>query len=222
MANLHIFGDSYSVDWNKYFHRKGNPIGGQGEYYKRLKRKPLHFAEVIKKELKLNNIYYHAIGAADNYTILESIGKYINSIKDDDYVCIGWSDITRYRVVGIRPKEWLRIFVQGLSVPIKFSNDVPKPFYKQSVDRDCELTITEIGYWQKILMKSLPENTIFWSPFDNKQERYPYSIIETPFELIADVTDIDDMHASEKGHKQIGEFLISVFNNNPYKNYEIL
>ena len=71
-------------------------------------------------------------------------------------------------------------------------------------------------------MKSLPENTIFWSPFDNKQERYPYSIIETPFELIEDVTDIDDMHASEKGHKQIGEFLISVFNNNPYKNYEIL
>ena len=224
MANLHIFGDSYSVDWNKYFHRKGNPIGGQGEYYKRLKRKPLHFAEVIKKELKLNKIYYHAIGAADNYTILESIGKCINSIKDDDYVCIGWSDITRYRIITpphIKNKGWLHIFIQGLTVPIRYTDDVSKAFYKQSVDRDCEFTIKEIGYWQKILMKSLPNNTIFWSPFDRNQKRYPYSILKEPFEVIADVTDIDDMHASEKGHEEIGKFLISVFKNNPYKSYEI-
>ena len=70
-------------------------------------------------------------------------------------------------------------------------------------------------------MKSLPNNTIFWSPFDRNQKRYPYSILKEPFEVIADVTDIDDMHASEKGHEEIGKFLISVFKNNPYKSYEI-
>ena len=30
---------------------------------------------------------------------MESIGNHINKIKNDDYVCIGWPDISRYRII---------------------------------------------------------------------------------------------------------------------------
>ena len=234
MANLHIFGDSFSVDWQAYYSRRDSKDGlpGQNLYYRWVKRKPLHFAEIIQKEFKLNKIFYHAKSASDNYRVMESIGKRINSIKKDDYVCIGWSDITRYRI--IIGDVWVTIFANGFTAPPQFEKDIEKPFVEQTWRRDSgdiwpgksdlvgegtNLTIKEIANWQNILLKSLPKNTIFWSPFDRKQSRYPWTIIPDAFETIADATDgvIDDQHASEKGHEQIGEYLTNTFKNNPYK-----
>ena len=233
MANLHIFGDSFSVDWAAYYNRRDSKDGlpGQNLYYRLLKRKPLHFAEIIQKEFKLNKIFYHAKSASDNYRVMESIGKRINSIKKDDYVCIGWSDITRYRI--IKDGFWVTIFANGHTAPPQYGDDLEKAFVTQSwnrdtgmrminkkvSDRDTKLTIKEIGNWQNILLKSLPENTIFWSPFDRDQNRYPYTIIPNQFETILDATDgvIDDGHASEKGHEEIGKYLVNIFKNNPYK-----
>ena len=55
MANLHIFGDSFSVDWQAYYSRRDSKDGlpGQNLYYRWVKRKPLHFAEIIQKEFKI-------------------------------------------------------------------------------------------------------------------------------------------------------------------------
>jgi hypothetical protein len=223
MANLHIFGDSYSVKWDslsspslgaKVLMSRGliPPFGKRKRYKDLLGRTPKHFGDIIKKAFNIDKIYYRAIGGFDNYSILESIGRHIHTIKKKDYVCIGWSDITRYRILGIEPDKWTRMLI-NTSIPNYLNNVVPKEYYKQCVERDCNLTIKEIEYWQNILKLSLPNNTMFWSPF-NIARTTPWLTFPNEPKLIKDECDIKDSHFSETGMIQIGEWMVSRFKSN--------
>ena len=83
MADLHIFGDSYSVDWEQV--KKKVPWTNQAKYYRWLGKTPEHFSNLIKDEFKLNKIHNYAIGGFDNYSILESLitapSKVLSAIK---------------------------------------------------------------------------------------------------------------------------------------------
>ena len=84
------------------------------------------------------------------------------------------------------------------------------------MDRDCDLTLKEIGLWQNILKKSLPKNTIYWSPFRIESESYA-----TPnfnFSKISDECDIDDAHMGSNGMLEVGEWLVELFKDNPFNN----
>lgn len=214
MADLHIFGDSYSVDWKQV--KEKVPWTNQAKYYRWLGKTPEHFSNLIKDEFKLNKIHNYAIGGFDNYSILETIGKFIHKIKKDDYVCIGWSDISRYRIIYNDKKQWVRLLSGNHTIPAKYKEVVPKEFLYQCVDRDCDLTLKEIGLWQNILKKSLPKNTIYWSPFRIESESYA-----TPnfnFSKISDECDIDDAHMGSNGMLEVGEWLVELFKDNPFNN----
>jgi len=209
MAKLHIFGDSYSVGWDRAHYEPRKEA-----YVEWLGRTPKHFGDIIKKEFNIDTIHNYSVGGYDNYSILESIGRNISTIKKNDYVCIGWSDISRYRIVwdnltdiGTDPKRWLR-FTATMTVPNEYENIVPKEYHKQVVERDCNLTINEIESWQNILKTSLPKNTIYWSPFVRKEKNNPW--LSPPFyhKLIKDECDIEDWHFGEGGMIQVGEWLV--------------
>ena len=214
MADLHIFGDSYSVDWEQV--KIKAPWANQAKYAESFDRNLTHFQNILKKEFKLNKIHNYAVGGFDNYSILETIGKFINKIKKDDYVCIGWSDISRYRIIYNDKKQWVRLLAGYHTIPTKYKKDVPSEFLYQCVDRDCDLTLREIGLWQNILKKSLPKNTIYWSPF--RIESKSYATPNFDFTVIDDVSNICDTHASEEGMIQIGEWLVELFKDNPFNN----
>ena len=54
-------------------------------------------------------IINYSISGVDNYTILEQIGNKIDTINNDDFVIVGWSDITRYR--EIEKDVWMSNYV---------------------------------------------------------------------------------------------------------------
>tara|TARA_B100000927_G_scaffold91413_1_gene73934 strand:- start:1157 stop:1840 length:684 start_codon:yes stop_codon:yes gene_type:complete len=215
MADLHIFGDSYSVDWD--IHSQKKPWTGQSKYYKWLGRTPEHFQNIIKKEFNLTTIHNYAIGGHDNYSILESIGRYIKKIQKDDFVCIGWSDISRHRMVY--DNQWVKLLGGMHTVPSRFKNDVPKEFLTQCLDRMSELTKNEVLAWMNILILVLPKNTIFWSPFGMEQEySVPWIIPNFVYPRISQECDIPDEHFGEVGHIKVGKWLVEHFKNNPYHN----
>ena len=71
------------------------------------------------------------IGGFCNYSIMETIGNHINKIKNDDYVCIGWSDISRYRIIynDNNNDVWVRLLAGNHTVPIKVQRRYIKTIY---------------------------------------------------------------------------------------------
>lgn len=227
--NLWIFGDSYSYKWElpdkgkesrqhdytKYFFEK------YGEF-------PTHFSDILNDEYNFGDVNNLAIRGADNYSILESIGRCINNIRPSDYVVIGWSEVTRYRLVWETKKglRWYCLYPNSEETDWK---DVNRDHLSHVINRDSKLTYKEIQNWQNILLKSLPFNVIFWTPFWMKNNDIPFLSVNQLREtgklvLIEDKTngDIPDRHFSEDAMKNIGEWMIDHFKNNKFRKTNIL
>ena len=201
MRRLIIFGDSYSNSWDNI--SKKHPSVSQNKYRTKFenenKRTPIHFSDIVNESLGCDEIINYSISGADNYTILEQIGNKIDTINNDDFVIVGWSDITRYR--HIEKDVWMTNYV---------SDEI---LLEQGIKRNNSLIISELNSWQNILRKSI-DNIFFWSPF------YFSNIGNIPFVVnikreesgtIAEETDgeIDDLHWGETGHIIIGNYLIN-------------
>ena len=227
-SNLFIFGDSFSNDWETVHNMKpvlqhdGNyRTLGQTKYSKQYQKQhnkyPIHFQDIIKSEFNCEHILNYSGGGYCNYSILDSIGKYIKLIKENDIVLIGWSSITRWRFIEPNTKKWRILY------PNTKKEFYPAGFYEQILHRDTSLTMQEIRNWQYILLKSLPKNTLFWSPFVYDGDEHPYTPFEFPdgtkIESIFENTNgkIDDYHYSENGMKSIGDWLVKLIKDNPYR-----
>lgn len=214
MSNLFIFGDSFSAEWETNHSEPHYRPSGQRfyakKYYEKHNRYPIHFQDIIKTELNCENIINHSGYGYCNYSIMDSIGKYINDIKENDIVVIGWSNIARWRFVHSKKKDWQIVW------PNTEKEKYPHGFHEQSVHRYCSVTMQELINWQNILSKSLPKNTLFWSPwiYDGNEDFHTLSNINKP-ELIreSDIKKIDDYHYSENGMKTIGNWLIKLIKN---------
>lgn len=207
MANLFIYGDSYSNDWSsaKRYRTERKEQGYYArEFEKENGREPTHFSDILKQKLGTNETFNFAGGGWCNYTIMEKICQTVHRIQPDDYVFIQWSDISRYRIVN------------GGNWHIKYLMDADS---KQSVERVTDVTVREIENWSHLLKKFLPKKTFFWTPF-HRQPFYSidYLLIykhlgDSP--LIKDETNgnIEDEHWSDKGHSAVGEILYNAFIN---------
>jgi len=94
MSTLWIFGDSYSEPFSKTHN-----LFWKTEYIKWKGYCPKYFADFIVNDMEYD-IKNYAIGGADNYTILDSIIPFLDRIKSDDVIIIGWSDVIRFRVIN--------------------------------------------------------------------------------------------------------------------------
>lgn len=214
MSNLFIFGDSFSAEWetnhNKTYYNPRAQSFYAKKYYQKYNKYPIHFQDIIKTELNSENIINHSVYGYCNYSIIDSIGKYINDIKENDIVVIGWSNIARWRFVDSKKKDWEIVH------PTAPEDNFPNGFHEQSVHRYCSVTMQELINWQNILSKSLPKNTLFWSPFtyDGNEGFHTLSESNKP-ELIveSEFKKINDYHYSENGMKTLGNWLIKLIKN---------
>lgn len=223
MADLWIFGDSYSESNEMLYGKKTKQAKYVQQFYRTKGLYPIHFTDILNRKFKFNSIHNYAIGGISNYTILEIIGIHIDKIKPNDYVCIGWSYTLRDRIVI--NNRWVdRLPSVDLEEHIKYRANIPSPskffdietFYKVIAERDSILPINEVIHWQNILKKSLPENTLFWSPFG--KDMYNNFDIDIPFyflpkvpNLIREECNIEDKHYSSSGHEYVGECLYNAF-----------
>ena len=214
MRNLWIFGDSFSYSWNENWLKYKNKDSAQGQYvewyYNKNNKIPIHFTNILEDKLGVKNTLNKSISGSDNYTILESIGNHIHDIKSNDYVFIGWSRITRVRI--IEDNEWKTIYID------KSPNDFLK---QQIVMRESNLTFDEINSWQNILLKALPKQTIFWSPFSYDYDTtfnipffIPKKIMTISEETVGYSDGIDDGHFGHIGNLELGNQLINKLKSN--------
>lgn len=227
--NLWIFGDSYSIKWELPGKRKNSRQHDYAKYFfEKYGTFPTHFSDTLNDEYGFNNVHNCAIRGSDNYTILETVGKHINNIKPNDYVVIGWSEVTRYRVIW-KTKKGLMWYCLYPNSPKSDWKDVNPNHLSYVINRDNRLTYKEIQNWQNILLKSLPDNVIFWTPFLMKNTNPPFLNVnrllkEGKLTFIKDKTngDIPDMHFNEDAMKHLGEWMIEEFKNNKFRKQNIL
>lgn len=230
--NLWIFGDSYSYKWEMPGPYKDS---GQHDYtkyfFERYGKFPTHFSDVLNDEYNFGNVNNFAIRGADNYSILEIIGNHINNIKPNDFVVIGWSEVSRYRLVWNANKAffWYRMYP---NTPDEEWNEINKSHPIHVSNRNSPLPYKEIESWQKILLKSLPTNTIFWTPFWSEGIMRKESTFLNVNELRTSgkLTTINeetngeetDTHFGSNAMKNVGEWLVRQFKNNQFRNERIL
>lgn len=221
MSKLYIFGDSYSVSWKDRLKEKPSTTMRvyAEQFQTKYKRIPQHFETIIQTHFKLGEIINASVGGFDNYSILEQIGRVIPNITTHDYVIVGWSDITRIRYIDKGQRKWNRALINSPG----FEKYIPHILQEQVLLRDSKLPMLEVGSWQNILLKSLPPQTIFWSPFIYDDNDHPYIPFQTPHEInpinIFKETNgkIDDYHFGNEGMQPLGEWMIELFKNNPYR-----
>ena len=240
MAKLWVFGDSFSDShkWviNSYLNGDEN-ISDPPQYkylidkYLKENKIPKHFEDVLGEHfgLEVGRKLNHAGGGYSNMDIIESIGRNMNRIKEDDYVVIGWTDIRRLRLLN-SIGEWTHIHPAGIKhmggfddmtqsfvntirriMTLRYENDRGEQW------KPKEKLNIELKSFVNIVNKSLPKNTIHWTPFgdglDIKENLF--WIPQMQINQIRNETngEIDDGHYSETGHIQIGKKMIEWFKN---------
>lgn len=202
MRNLWVFGDSYSCDWNKVVAK------GHKEYVE--KYNPIsHFSNIIKDTYQFDKIYNISESGNCNYSILESICKYINDIEDTDYVIIGWSEITRWRCLSLNKNKWK---VVGVNF-----NEASTELRNESISRDSKITIDEVNNWITLLNKTLPNQILHWTPFQSLKNDLGLNVCTPPFHMkrINEEYNIKDTHITEEGHIDISKWMIDIINDKP-------
>lgn len=208
MNTLWIFGDSFSCEWSEVV----SP--GHREYAAQYN--PEHFKTTLSNKLKLTDIKNRAVSGYCNYSILESIGKEINNIKKNDYVVVGWSEITRHRTTILNEGEWTIVAPNFVKPYLK---KTPYSHKYECAGRESKLVVDELNSWVNILKKSLPKRTIMWTPFQHQQFKWKLNIKTPPFKIksIKQEVGINDHHATSESHKEIGYWMYSLYSFNNYE-----
>jgi len=215
MSKLWIFGDSQSCAWDSIIH------GTHKEYVDKYNPQ-IHFSDILLEKLNIDEVTNLAVEGSCNYTILESVGNCIDDMNPNDYVVIGWSEITRWRCTSLNKNNWT-IVAPNFTFPD--TENMEEVYRYESVERNSDIVIKELESWIRILNKSLPP-TLNWSgvplSFDlqssafmdeekNKHRNKRY--LKKPNFLIKRIdqeTDIKDKHISEKGHKDVGTWMVNM------------
>jgi hypothetical protein len=210
MNKIWFFGDSNTEGYNKSYR-------WADEYIKWKGYEPKFWPEILADNLELP-FRNCAKGGSDNYTILDSIIKQINNIKDGDYIIIGWSSITRFRLADMSNKFFHTIILNHLP-------DLPliseRTLQEILVNRDSELFLKEIMGWMDLLNYTFKNNKIvYWSAFSEFEKskivnNLYWSYYKGKMEIINETKGvINDHHLSEFGCKVLADIMINYINNN--------
>lgn len=206
MSNkLWIFGDSFSeplryIPGANYLDWKKNYVNFKGY-------EPKVFSEIVAEKLNLELINTNLKGeASDNSTILSRIIENIDKIEDDDVISIGWSTVTRFRLVNFKYNVWDIInpghdIAEGSLISQKTIEEI-------GVNRTHDFYFNELCDWVKLLNKLFKNNKVIQWTWTQR------NILK--FDRIVDETNglLNDNHWSERGHQEFAEWFINCYNNN--------
>jgi len=204
MRTIWVFGDSFSVDFEKSYY-----IEGFRKYRDFKGYHPKSWGKLLSEKLECD--YKNcAHGGWDNYSILESFCNVIHEIKPNDIVFVGWAPEIRIRLMSengrwkcFRPnmdeENWSGIksddIAKLLSNRLHLSTYSPK-----------EGVLNEILSWENMIRFSMREMKLHLWKWNRIGHRGYQTIKEESNGLI------DDTHWSENGHKFYFEDLIKELN----------
>lgn len=170
---------------------------------------PKVYGEIIseKLDIELKNL---GVGGYDNYSIFQSVCDSAKDIKSNDIIIIGWSAVSRFRLVS-KSNVWIPIMP-------KWSYEKNFEFVSQSsieeiiVNRESELYKDEVRSWIKILTHAFPNNIVInWDwVSDGVAPNYFGNLMNIRRETNG---LIDDGHYSEEGQIQLANELLSMISN---------
>jgi lysophospholipase L1-like esterase len=202
MATIWTFGDSLTERYNsneswakKYIDWKGYLPKVYGNF----------IAETLNYDLQ-------NLGKAgcDNYTIFETFCKTYSKIKDGDIVIIGWTNVSRFRLVN-RYDEWNTINPHFDTPMDNFEHISKNTLDEILINRDSKHYINEVNNWiQFINSASVNKNVVHWNTIKGKGELNTHHFFE--MERINTETKglIDDAHFSETGQRDLALELIKI------------
>lgn len=203
MRTLYVIGDSFSTAFD---------FGGKfrEDYIKFKGYVPKYWGQMVAEELDLNLVTYGSVG--DNEQILDKLIDILDSIKENDILCIGWTSILRFRWAF--QDKWLCMFP---TTSTDFhSSFITKPAHEEMiVNRENVLYKESLLKRIKLIEMALPNNLIIsWSWENNLSIKA--NIEGVVYETISDDTDglINDHHWSENGNKEFADWLIDKINKN--------
>ena len=214
MKKLWIIGDSFSA---KFYAPNESIDSWKNKYCEYKSYIPKFFGQFVSEQL---GIEYEILtqGPNDNFKMIELFIDSIDKFHDGDIISFGWTDQSRLRFVDFSENQWEVVnahnmkgdYLKGVSV---------STLVEWASNRGHKLYSEEIIKWAKLINKSLPNVSILHWTWTN----HSYF----PFERIVDDTQglINDLHWSEKGHKQFANWFLDVYNkkieNNCFENYSL-
>jgi len=223
MANLWTFGDSLT----DYFTPPNDVIRHWRHKYIEWKGySPKVYGELLSEKLEIN-LKNKAISGNNNNQIFEEFCKNCTEINEDDILIFGWSNQERFRLVN-KNGGWTSIYGDWRSKDKKEKEsfllqetlDILDSISKETIqqlllNRMHESYRNELYNWIKLINTAFKNNKIIHWSWD---ERLSENIITIPlnkFENIDEETNgvLKDKHWSEKGQKDMSNFLLDIIQN---------
>ena len=191
MSKLWTFGDSLTAGFKSNDNWSVNYCEWKGYT-------PKTFNEIISEKLGYELINLGK-GGSDNYTIFHTFISSLSQIQKDDIVIIGWTDISRFRLVDDNG-GW-RTFIAN------FQNDKSKfRFITDQTIKEILVNRKAIQYYDEInnyidLINHFNKDWKFlsWSTYNNGMIKGLY-INDSEMILQETKGQINDAHFSEFGH----------------------
>jgi len=216
-----IFGDSYSAPFDSI----GVGLWAE-EYIKWKGYVPKTFGDNLANKLN-TEVRNFALGGSDNYTIFESIIKNVPEFKKDDIVIVGWSSMTRFRLVNDNDKF---VFILPNINNSKLISDV-----SQKTINEILVNRTKPSYFEEFKVKFdflnwlLKDMTfIQWTPFIENflVHKYVLGFVKEDKTYVNIETNglVNDTHYSELGHIELTDDFMELINDDDIrrKNNSIL
>ena len=200
MNKLWVFGDSFSIPFNKY------PWYCEFKGYT-----PMTYYEIVANRYDMD-VECHGIGGADNRSILDSIIPYLEQIKKNDLIIIGWTDWFRIRIVGDNG-QWERLNPSHLNQPtINLKNFSNKTIKELIINRESIKYIQEMNDLIKLIKFTFRDNIVIdwcWIDEDNVLNcSIPH--IGRQVTIKEETNDlIGDYHWGEEGHINLSKAIIN-------------
>jgi hypothetical protein len=209
MATVWTFGDSMTEKFNdrdiwskQYIEWKGYVPRVYGEF----------LSETIGYDLQ--NL---GKSGCDNYTIFETFCKTYSLIENTDIVIIGWTSPNRFRIVNSKNK-WQSIVPNFKNYTDDFELVSQNTIDEILINRNSSNYIDEINNWIHFInLACSNKKIIHWSTIRGEGELDTHHFFE--MERIKDETKglINDLHFSERGHKDLTlELTDIIFNKNKF------
>ncbi len=206
MSTIHTFGDSFTFGYGCVEDCHFKP------YYSYKKDGddiwPIHLGQ----RLEMDVVNYGQNGAS-NEQIFQSIIENIDSIKENDIVLIGKTVHGRFNIP--KDSKWIEI-LSYVEIDSDWKNDISKKFSKEEFEALINFQYyfltnpmyrvrdnNRFDFLKKILTNNIKvRNCIIWEVKD---------MIKI-FENITKATngEIEDLHFSFKGHKQLSEYFFNI------------
>jgi hypothetical protein len=229
MKTLWTFGDSLT---DSFLPPTNSLRHWRHEYVEWKGYTPKVYGEHISNKLNLSLIN-KGIAGASNAQIFEEFCKVSHTIKSDDILIFGWTNIERFRLVT-KNNNWINIFANVrlkksdknfLDETIECLDSITKETIFQTLfNRSNDLYISELESWINLINTSFKANKILHWTWDNRKINGCVNIQFENFENITSETKkyINDNHWSELGHNNVSEYMIKLLTNDFIKNKNII